>query len=518
MTVSKHPHEDRADSWALPSEKRCPDVQRQSDLPESGSVDGGFQESDNGYQPSLADPTQPIPQQSLHLRGKKRLSGTSLAPEFSAISQEQLAAEVKDIYAGLVTIEAKCIDIDDQLKATQPGGLPLSTEQWQRLVALHRTLLYEHHDFLMATQTHNSVDPALVSLATKYSIPARLWKHGIHAFLEVLRSQPSSQEYMLAYIYLAYQMISLLLETVPSFTDTWIECLGDLARYRMAIEEDREVHNVWGGVAGRWYVKAADRHPQAGRLYHHSGILERPSLRKFYLYGRSLTSAVPFSGGVAGRWYMKPGLSCHHSNNLGRAHLHETYSNRGVVASGEQAGVVDSREAAELVQATAAGHSHQQKFHLYGGALTSVVPFSDANELFEAPCTPGKPLPHAKSSSINTNLRQDPPQFHSVASPETPRTTFGGADEGPESAVVYDRLIIFSSPQNDNRVDNVKEVNFLSRHGTATASAGIGEIVLRNASPDPRWAAPDTSPRASFGGLSRVPTTVRRLVYESTLR
>jgi hypothetical protein len=100
-----------------------------------------------------------------------------------------------------------------------------------------------------------------------------MWKHGIHAFLEVLRHRrPESQEYMLAFIYLAYQMMSLLLETVPNFTDTWIECLGDLARYRMAIEEDCEIHTIWGGVAGRWYAMAADRHPVVGRLYHHSGI------------------------------------------------------------------------------------------------------------------------------------------------------------------------------------------------------------------------------------------------------
>ena len=33
-------------------------------------------------------------------------------------------------------------------------------------------------------------------------------------------------------------MMALLLETVPVFEDTWIECLGDLARYRMAIEDE----------------------------------------------------------------------------------------------------------------------------------------------------------------------------------------------------------------------------------------------------------------------------------------
>ncbi|KXT07666.1 hypothetical protein AC578_10177 [Pseudocercospora eumusae] len=81
---------------------------------------------------------------------------------------------------------------------------------------------------------------------------ARFWKHGIHAFLEVLRHRrPESQDYMLAFIYLAYQMIALLFETIPSLTNTWIECLGDLARYRMAIEKEEEVFATWRGVAAR---------------------------------------------------------------------------------------------------------------------------------------------------------------------------------------------------------------------------------------------------------------------------
>lgn len=99
---------------------------------------------------------------------------------------------------------------------------------------------------------------------------------------------------MLAFIYLAYQMMALLFETVPSFTDTWIECLGDLARYRMAIEEEKEAHATWGGVAARWYTMASDRHPAIGRLYHHLGILERPSLRKLCFYAKSLTGVIPF--------------------------------------------------------------------------------------------------------------------------------------------------------------------------------------------------------------------------------
>lgn len=58
-------------------------------------------------------------------------------------------------------------------------------------------------------------------------MPARMWRHGIHAFLEVLRHRlPESLEHMLAFIYIAYSMMALLYETVPAFEDTWIECLG----------------------------------------------------------------------------------------------------------------------------------------------------------------------------------------------------------------------------------------------------------------------------------------------------
>ncbi|KAF3041021.1 hypothetical protein E8E11_001267 [Didymella keratinophila] len=101
---------------------------------------------------------------------------------------------------------------------------------------------------------------------------------------------------MLAFIYLAYQMMALLYETVPAFEDTWIECLGDLGRYRMAIEdEDIRDRETWANVARSWYTKAADRNPPVGRLYHHLAILARPNaLHQLYYYGRSLNSVEPF--------------------------------------------------------------------------------------------------------------------------------------------------------------------------------------------------------------------------------
>ena len=97
-------------------------------------------------------------------------------------------------------VETKCIHVDRAQASAAPeteGDLnyKLANDYWQALIALHRTLLHEHHDFFLASQ-HTSASPALRRLASKYSIPARMWKHGIHSFLELLRRQlPESLDY-----------------------------------------------------------------------------------------------------------------------------------------------------------------------------------------------------------------------------------------------------------------------------------------------------------------------------------
>src|SRR5436190_19960734 len=102
---------------------------------------------------------------------------------------------------------------------------------------------------------------------------------------------------MLTFIYLAYSMMALLYETVPAFSDTWVECLGDLGRYRMAIEEgDVRDREVWTNVSRFWYSKGADRSPTVGRLYHHLAILERPNvLQQLFYYFKALTVGQPFT-------------------------------------------------------------------------------------------------------------------------------------------------------------------------------------------------------------------------------
>ncbi|EFR00757.1 hypothetical protein MGYG_03761 [Nannizzia gypsea CBS 118893] len=217
-----------------------------------------------------------------------------LQPETRQISEEQLIVEVQGIYSGLVVIEKKCVEIDMQ---QLNGRSELSNEQWKALIAIHRTLLHEHHDFFLASQ-HPSATPRLRRLATEYGMPARMWRHGVHSFLELLRHRlPGSLEHMISFIYIAYSMMTLLLESVPAFSRIWIECLGDLARYQMAVEEvDLYNREKWAEVARYWYRMAADKGPNVGRIQHHAAVLARPNiLAQLFYYTKSLVCVEPFA-------------------------------------------------------------------------------------------------------------------------------------------------------------------------------------------------------------------------------
>ncbi|CAI7673234.1 unnamed protein product [Penicillium viridicatum] len=214
-------------------------------------------------------------------------------PDTHTITAKQLADEVRWLYTGLIKVEKKCIAIDAQQAESKAE---LSQDQWQTFVSLHRTLLYEYHDFLLASQ-HPSGGPVLKDLALKYGIPARMWRYGVHSFLELLRQKlPGFMEHMLNFIHISYSMMTLLLESVPVFKETWIGCLGDLARYRMAVDKfNKKDRELWAGVSRYWYNRHADQNPENGRIQHHLAILARPDvLQQFFHYTQASISARPF--------------------------------------------------------------------------------------------------------------------------------------------------------------------------------------------------------------------------------
>ncbi|TGJ70128.1 hypothetical protein EYR41_006113 [Orbilia oligospora] len=225
-----------------------------------------------------------------------------------SVLPDELIAQVKDIYPGLVMVEAKCIEaVSKRIHAMhQKDTKPLNNDQWQALVSLHESLLYEHYDFFLVTQHPNATE-SINKLATKYKMPARLWEHGIRRFLELLRGcLPASHEHMLRFIYIAYSAVSLLFETTSAFTDIWIECLGDLARYRTAIACDLDNHNkqcgcesTWIRTSKYWYSKGVNRQPHLGRLHHHLAVVtDSDILQQLFLYYKALavTQQYPIAG------------------------------------------------------------------------------------------------------------------------------------------------------------------------------------------------------------------------------
>ncbi|RPA72632.1 hypothetical protein BJ508DRAFT_183341, partial [Ascobolus immersus RN42] len=216
------------------------------------------------------------------------------------IQPDQLIREAKSIYAAMLMVENKCNEVDRQEDAKVRAGdiQHIPATRYKELVVLHRTLLYEQYDFFLAC-SHPAATPQLKLLPHKYGMPGRIWKSGIHTFLEVLRHHlPESLEHMLTFLHMAYGVVCLLYETIPSHKATWIECLGDLARYRMAVEErDAEIRDIWTDRAREWYYAATDIFPTVGRLYHHLAIVARQNaIEQLYLYVKSLTVDLIFTG------------------------------------------------------------------------------------------------------------------------------------------------------------------------------------------------------------------------------
>jgi hypothetical protein len=86
-----------------------------------------------------------------------------------------------------------------------------------------------------------SVPASLRNIPTKYNIIIRLWTYAFHKLLESHRrasfSSSLALEHLQDLIYYAYTFYTGLLEeqTLSKFKSGWLEALGDLARYRMAV-------------------------------------------------------------------------------------------------------------------------------------------------------------------------------------------------------------------------------------------------------------------------------------------
>jgi hypothetical protein len=92
-------------------------------------------------------------------------------------------------------------------------------------------------------------------------------------------------------------MMALLYEAVSAFKYISIECLGDLNRYRMAINKGTQEYGAWENVSRSWYSKAAGKTPAVGRFSHHlATLMQLSSLQQLYYCSKFLIAEGLFEG------------------------------------------------------------------------------------------------------------------------------------------------------------------------------------------------------------------------------
>lgn len=246
----------------------------------------------------------------------------------------------------------------NKLTAERPSSSreqQMEDEGWIDLIGRHKRLADAHHDF-MTVCLDPLIPASLHNLPVKYNIPTRLWQSGFHLLLERMRYtwianvptggnagahhgfgrgpegshrdgllSAKALDHLTDFIYDAYSFYTNLLEeqVLANFKTAWLEALGDLARYRMAIaahvaaaeraerggvarphtidhsnariDDDEtkridtaasigaevaenwnvEERETWRITARDWYVQGVTERPGEGRLHHHLGLLCR---------------------------------------------------------------------------------------------------------------------------------------------------------------------------------------------------------------------------------------------------
>ncbi|OCH95657.1 hypothetical protein OBBRIDRAFT_767535 [Obba rivulosa] len=191
--------------------------------------------------------------------------------EDSGSGVNALSARLKQLYRNITALEStlekkllaedKNLDDDrDREGAPRVGllvkGRPGSTaaevkggeeeaerDRWQRLVKEHKQLADMMHQMLQLT-FGPYVAGSLRDIPRKYHLITRLWLHGFHRLLESLRraAMPPSNsaialEYLQDFMVYTYTFYGALLEEerLEAFRGDWLEALGDVSRYFMAV-------------------------------------------------------------------------------------------------------------------------------------------------------------------------------------------------------------------------------------------------------------------------------------------
>ncbi|PWN49902.1 hypothetical protein IE53DRAFT_122305 [Violaceomyces palustris] len=290
-----------------------------------------------------------------------------------------LALKIRLTYRDICSLEAKLqkeshdfeaertqLNHSERGKHLNSGSVRVNHTHWLKLRSLHQQLAETHSAFLELT-LQPGLPSSVHALSRNHNIPTRLWQNGFHILLERLRHSlpypqqghppPDSEaaveqsallDHLTEFIYFAYSFYTNLLECerFRIFRNAWMESLGDLARYKMAVAglsavanagqgqvrnkagrdigpevtdhsvriDDEEAHadaasigsaalgdweliekETWRETAKGWYAKGLAEFPGTGRLHHHIAVLSRSDeLKALFHFCKSLTTWQPF--------------------------------------------------------------------------------------------------------------------------------------------------------------------------------------------------------------------------------
>lgn len=196
-------------------------------------------------------------------------------------------ASVTNTHTDLTILEEQCIQL-----VARP--VQQSDQYWRGMIAIHRALLRRHLEFFALSQ-HPLASPDFRHLPVTLNMPVRMWKHGMHSLLELLRrSLPGARKHMDSFLLHAYQTLIQVYDNVKFLRRTWVERLGYACMYLMIDKETNE-SEMWASIGRSWYEHAIDANPAIGRLYGHLALLNKKNLiRQLSLYTRLLTCIVAF--------------------------------------------------------------------------------------------------------------------------------------------------------------------------------------------------------------------------------
>ncbi|CAL1704092.1 unnamed protein product [Somion occarium] len=188
--------------------------------------------------------------------------------EESSGQTSALSNQLKRVYRSISTLEEKLKsedwDFDEEVeresgrvgvlvKSKLANGSPVQEvkgsseeqerERWKKIINRHKELAENMH-YMLSLTSAPTLPSSLRNVPIKYNLIIRLWTHAFHKPLESLRkaaNPPTSSrvalEHLQDFIYYAYTFYTCLFEerNLSAFRGGWVEALGDLARYRMAV-------------------------------------------------------------------------------------------------------------------------------------------------------------------------------------------------------------------------------------------------------------------------------------------